>query len=130
VECLFGTTRSTLSGKTRWESFFLAEINAVLITERWDTLGSGPDIRHFTNEAGCTLAGSEQHIADAEFHNPNLDVMFLVEPVWNPEGQKPRGSERLMNMFISLSGLLGEAGSSEKAGKSNLLSGGCLALRF
>jgi hypothetical protein len=102
----------------------------VLIHRAIGHLGLRLDIRHFKNEAECTLTGAQQCIADVEFHNPNLDVMLFVEWVGNREGQKPRGAELLMNSFIRFSRLLGKAGSSEKAGKSSLFSGGWITLRF
>jgi hypothetical protein len=57
VECHFGTTRSTLSGDTRRDSFFKAQVKAVLIQRTMADLSLPPCIRRFKSDPGCTLFG-------------------------------------------------------------------------
>jgi hypothetical protein len=56
-----------LDGDKRAESFFNAEINAVLIRRSLGHLGLSSYIRRFKTEAGCTLTGTENVIAEVCF---------------------------------------------------------------
>jgi hypothetical protein len=60
VECHFGTTRSTLAGDTPWDSFFKAQVKAVLIQTAMADLSLRPYIRRFKSDAGCILFGPGQ----------------------------------------------------------------------
>jgi hypothetical protein len=130
VECHFGTTRSTLDGDTRWESFLNAEISAILIRRSIAHLGLRPYIRRFKTEAGCTLTGEETLIAEVGFG-------FILRTIKDLAGRLRRGIEphtastdELVGAFRTLRDYLGLAGWREKAGKSSLLSGGSITLRL
>jgi hypothetical protein len=129
VECHFGTTRSTLDGDARWESFLNAEISAILIRRSIAHLELRPYIRRFRTEAGCTLTCQGRRISDVCFGFIVGTLSFLAGAL--RLGQRwPVCGTPVVAVFRALAEFLAQADWRERAGKSGLLSGGCITLRL
>jgi hypothetical protein len=131
VECHFGTTRSTLDGDTRWDSFFNAEIGAILIRRSIVHLGLRPYIRRFRTEAGCTLTGEGKEIAQVTFGWTYISALVhFAKLLAQGDELFAVNIASLIQPFRKLATSLAEVGWHERAGKSSLLSGGCITLRL
>jgi hypothetical protein len=130
VECHYGTTQSTLDGDTRAESFFNAEINAVLIRRSIVHLGLSPYIRRFKTEAGCTLTGTENVIAEVCFGFLRREIPLFTQILTTGNERTDPLPPQIVGAFQTLAQLLADAGWVELAGKSSLLSGGSITLRL
>jgi hypothetical protein len=118
-----------LDGDTRAESFFNAEINAVLIRRSIAHLGRFPYIRRFKTEEGCTLTGTENGIAHYfGLLRPKLGAFTQI--LASGEERTVPPPPQIVGAFQTLAQLLADAGWVERAGKSSLLSGGCITLRL
>jgi hypothetical protein len=124
VECHYGTTRSTFDGDARAESFF----NAVSIRRSIAHLGLSPYIRRFKTDAGCTLTGTENVISEVCFGLLRLKLRGFAQILASGEERAVPPPPQIVGAFQTLAQLLADAGWVERAGKSILLSGGCITL--
>jgi hypothetical protein len=126
-ECFFGIPPSILGGGTSWKQF-PGEINAVLIQRSIRHLGLHPYIRRFKNEAGCTLSASDQRISDVD-SAPDITAIDRILHALQAGDRDEGETSSIRQSFSRLAELLTEAGWSERAGKSSLLSGSSITLR-
>jgi hypothetical protein len=131
VECHFGTTRSTLDGDTRWESFLNAEISAILIRRSIRHLGLRPYIRRFRTEAGCTLCLPDGGFLAEGFGSIACRIEnFAFALAAGGHAIGTSGYNALITPFRNLAEILAQAGWRERAGKSSLLTGGSIMQRI
>jgi hypothetical protein len=132
VECHFGTTRSACEGDARWDSFFRAQVDSVMIHRFMRELELQPYIRRFKSTAGCTIDPTNPGDVWVRFPEINKRIDEACSYMALNQTQKlfdPRHPS-FMTPFLNLARALHDADWHDKVRKSSRLSGNSITGRF
>jgi hypothetical protein len=134
LECLFGTTRMMLNGKTHFADFLSALVNGVMILEIQEEFKMGHCTRRFKkNMAGCTLPvggkGGIQVDLGQVAHNLIWTAVNMLQPGVEPS-QRQAVLSQVMIPFSRLNNELMKHGRGEVSKMSGNTSGSQITSRF